>query len=140
MLINHILCEYSIIYYIYKKYIVMKIHEKVKDVRENRKLSQEFIAHKLGLDQSQYSRRESGEIKFLAEEIILLSKALDTKISELYNEESTVFNNLDQKGGASGQYVTIVSDKLIEQFEKRIIEKDTIIEELKKEIKKNSKT
>ena len=113
----------------------MKLHEKVKSVREDRKLSQEFVAHNLGLDQSQYSRRESGEIKFLAEEIILLSKALETKISELYGEDGTVFNNLDQKGGTFGQYVTVVSDKLIEQFEKRLIEKDEIIFELKQQLK-----
>lgn len=113
----------------------MKLHEKIKNVREERKLSQEYVAHQLGLDQSQYSRRESGETKFLAEEIIQLSRALQTKISELYSEEGTVFNNVDQKGGAFGQYVTVMSDKLIEQYETRLMEKDQIIQDLKQQIK-----
>lgn len=112
-----------------QKSIQMKLHEKIKHVREDRKLSQEFIANELGLSQSQYSRRESGETKFIAEELIQLSKALETKIADLYGEESAVFNNNNQKGGAFGQYVT-VSDKLIEQFELRIREKDEIIKSL----------
>lgn len=89
----------------------------------------------MGLDQSQYSRRESGETKFLAEEIIQLSRTLQTKISELYNEDCTVFNNVDQKGGEFGQYVTVMSDKLIEQYETRLMEKDQIIYDLKQQIK-----
>src|SRR6478736_2881555 len=117
----------------------MKLHEKIKHVREERKLSQDFIAHELGLSQSQYSRRESGEVKFIAEEIIQLSKALDAKIAELYGEESTVFNSHNQQGGAFGQigqYIT-VSDKLIEQFEKRIEEKDELINSLKEQLNLN---
>jgi transcriptional regulator with XRE-family HTH domain len=112
----------------------MKLHEKIKHVREERKLSQDFIAHELGLSQSQYSRRESGETKFIAEELIQLSKALETKIADLYGEESAVFNNHNQKGGAFGQYVT-VSDKLIEQFEKRIQDKEDMIKMLKEQLR-----
>ncbi len=73
----------------------MKLHEKIKIVREDKKLSQEFVAYHLGLDQSQYSRRESGEIKFLAEEIVLISKALEVKISELYGEDQIEVDNLN---------------------------------------------
>lgn len=42
----------------------MKIHETIKEIREDKKISQEVVAHNLRLSQSQYSRRESGEIKF----------------------------------------------------------------------------
>ena len=135
MFLIHNICDINI-FYIFTKKIPMKIHEKIKEVRESKKISQEFIAHKLGLDQSQYSRRESGEIKILAEEIISLFKILETKISELYSEEGNVFNSIDQKGGAFGQYVTIVSDKLIEQFEIRIAEKDVQIKDLKNQLSK----
>lgn len=137
MLLSYSLCGYNIKYYIYKKLNLMKLHEKIKHVREEKKLSQDFIAHELGLSQSQYSRRESGEIKFIAEEVSQISKALETKIADLYGEESTVFNNYNKKGdifNQIGQYVTI-SDKLIEQFEKRIEEKDEIINMLKERLK-----
>ncbi len=134
MLFQHALCDFNIILYFCEKNI-MKLHEKVKTIREEKKLSQDFIAHELGLSQSQYSRRESGEIKFDADEILQLSKTLDTKVSELYGEETNVFNINTQNGGAFGQYVTI-PDKLIELYEKRLQEKDEMIEILKKQISK----
>lgn len=110
----------------------MEIHERVKIIREEKKLSQDFIAHELGLSQSQYSRRENGEIKFDVDEILRLSKALETKVSELYGEETNVFNNSNHKGETFGQFVTI-PDKLIEQYEKRLQDKDEIIALLKQQ-------
>jgi transcriptional regulator with XRE-family HTH domain len=116
----------------------MKLHEKIKYIREDRKLSQEFIAHELGLSQSQYSRREKGETKFMAEEIIKISNALQTKISELYGEESVTFTINNQSGRVAGyiEQYNAVSDKLLEQYEKRIAEKDEIIQMLKNQLAK----
>lgn len=110
----------------------MKLYEKIKIIREDKKLSQDAVAHELGLCQSQYSRRENGEIKFDADEILQLSKALNTTISELYGEEANVFNNSNQKDGTFEQFVTI-PEKLIEQYEKRLQEKDEMIALLKKQ-------
>lgn len=114
----------------------MKVYERIKTTRENKKLSQDSVAFNLNLGQSQYSRRENGEIPFSAEEIEKLSAILDTKISELYGEETIIFNSHNQKGGAFGQfenYIT-VPDKLIDQYEKRLEEKETIISLLKEQI------
>lgn len=111
----------------------MKIFERVKSLRESKKLSQESIAFELSLNQSQYSRRENGEISFSAEEVERLASVLDTKISELYGEETVIFNNHNQKGGTLGQYIT-VPDKLIEQYEERLKEKETIIQLLREQI------
>lgn len=109
----------------------MKIHEKIRDIRESKKISQSAIAHELGLEQSQYSRREKGEIQFVPEEIVLLSKVLETSISNLFGEETNVFTIHTQKGGNFGQYITI-PEKLIEQYELRIKEKDELISLLRK--------
>lgn len=123
----------------------MQIHEKIKSIREDKKMSQSFIAFELGLDQSQYSRRENGEIDFTAKELLTLSRKLEIPVSKLYDEETTVFNNIDQKGGNFGQYVSI-SEKLIEQYDllllekdKRIMEKDKRISELELLIKEFNK-
>ena len=116
----------------------MILHEKIKEIREEKKLSQSYLAHELGLDPSQYSRREKGEIDFKPKEIILLSKKLETPIAKLFGEETNVFNNIDQKGGSFGQYVT-TSEKLIEQFEIRLIEKEDMIAQLKMIVEKLSK-
>lgn len=109
----------------------MKLHEKVKTLREERKLSQDFLAHELGLDQSQYSRREKGEIQFVPDELKKISKLLETTISNLFGEETNVFTVNTQNGGNFGQYVT-TSEKLIEQYELRLKEKDELIALLRK--------
>lgn len=114
----------------------MKIHEKIRLSRELKKMSQESVAFDLNLNQSQYSRRESGEIPFSADEIGKLAPILGVKVSELYGEETTVFNNHNQKGGTFGKFehYIAVSDKIIELYEERLKEKDTIIALLKERI------
>jgi transcriptional regulator with XRE-family HTH domain len=115
----------------------MKIHERIKSIREEKKLSQEAIAYSIGLSQSQYSRRESGESRFTADEIMALSKALDTHISELYGIQPMTFNNTNHQGGIAivGEYYN-VPDKLIEQYEKRLQEKDELITLLKEQLER----
>lgn len=105
----------------------MKVHERVKLLREDKKFSQDYIAHQLGLSQSQYSRRESGEIKFIADEISQLAKLLETSISNSFGEETNLFTIYTQNGGNFGQYISL-PEKLIEQYEARIKEKDDMIQ------------
>lgn len=102
----------------------MQLHEKIKSIREEEKLSQNYLAHQLGLDQSQYSRREKGEIPFVPNEIAKIAKLLKTSISNLFDEE--ILNN---------QKDVSIDEKLIEQYELRIKEKDEIITVLKEQIK-----
>jgi transcriptional regulator with XRE-family HTH domain len=108
----------------------MKIHEKVKFFREAKGLSQEAIAYRLGIEQSQYSRRENGQVKFSIEEIVDISKMLEVEISELVTDQTFVFNASNQSGGNFGQYITI-PEMLISQYELRIKEKDEMIQLLK---------
>ncbi|KQB43272.1 Helix-turn-helix domain protein [Flavobacterium daejeonense] len=102
----------------------MLLHEKIKLIRESKKLSQSYLAYELNLSQSQYSRREKGEIQFVADEIIKLSKLLETSISEFFNEKIVESQRI--KDNLS------VAEKLIEQYEMRIKEKEEMIVVLKK--------
>jgi transcriptional regulator with XRE-family HTH domain len=99
----------------------MELHENVKFYREAKKLSQDSVAYNLGLDQSQYSRRENGTIQFKSDEISKL------------NSESVIFNNTNQQGGNFGQYISF-PEELQKQYELRIKEKDEMINVLKEEI------
>ena len=111
----------------------MKVHEKVRFYREKKGIAQEVIAYKMGIEQSQYSRRESGQIEFKAEEISNLAPILGVEPGELFSDQTIVFNSTNQSGGYFGQYIQI-SDKLIEQFEARIREKDELIANLKTQL------
>lgn len=103
----------------------MQVHENIKTLRENQKLSQGYLANELGLDQSQYSRREKGEIPFVPNEILKISKLLNTSVSKIFGEE--IFVNQGQK--------VSIDEKLIEQYELRIKEKEEIIALLKSKMK-----
>ncbi|MGR7813981.1 helix-turn-helix domain-containing protein [Lacinutrix undariae] len=90
----------------------MDLATKVKLLREDKKISQEFVSHQLGLSQSQYSRRENGEVKFVAEEIGKLAKLLEVSVSHIYGEETNSFTVHTQNGGNFGQYIQ-VSENLL---------------------------
>jgi transcriptional regulator with XRE-family HTH domain len=111
----------------------MQLNEKVQFYRMQRGYSQEYISELLGLEQSQYSRRETGQVDFRAQEIARLSEVLGVEIAELFNDSTIVFTSNNQSGGNFGQYVTL-PDKLIEQYEARLREKDEMIAVLKAQI------
>ena len=113
----------------------MEVFEKVKFYREQKGFSQDSVAYALGMQQSQYSRRENGRAKFSADEIFKISKVLEIEISELFDDKTIIFNSNNQSGGNFGQYIN-QSEKLIEQYESRLKEKDEQINLLKSVIDK----
>lgn len=104
----------------------MKLNQKVKIIREGKKLSQSYLAHELGLDQSQYSRREKGEITFTPDEIVKLSHLLETTISNLFNQQENLPSAHAQIKDSFEQYVS-TNEKLMAQYEHRLKEKDALI-------------
>jgi len=111
----------------------MEVFEKVKFYRESKKLSQEYVGARLNIEQSQYSRRESGQIPFAVDELLKLSELFEVEISDLMKDKMIVFNNHNQTGGSFGQYIHF-PEKLIEQYEARLKEKEEIILLLKQRI------
>lgn len=101
----------------------MKLNKKIRALRVEKKMSQSYIAHELGLEQSQYSRREKGEINFSPDEIIKIAKLLDTNVAVLFGEEKNTLNDLHQR---TTKYIT-VPETFIEDYELRIKEKDDLI-------------
>jgi len=113
----------------------MEVFEKVRFFREGKKMSQEVVSSVLDIEQSQYSRRESGQIPFSINELEKLSGLFDVEISEFFKEKTIIFTSNNQSGGSFGQYVS-VPDRLIEQYEMRIKEKDELIKLLKEQIER----
>lgn len=100
----------------------MKLNLKIKLIRESKNFSQIYLAHELGLNQSQYSRREKGEIQFNSDEIIKLSHLLETPISNLFSEQQNIISEQSHNHD-----IVSISAKLIEQYEWRLKEKDEMI-------------
>jgi len=110
----------------------MKIGNKLKSLRVNKGYTPEFVAEKLDIALITYRRYERNES---VPDLNMLEKIADTyeiSIADLLVNDNVVFSK-GQKGGTSNNALIInqLSAKLIDQYEKRLKEKEEIIAELK---------
>jgi transcriptional regulator with XRE-family HTH domain len=114
----------------------MDIGRKLKTLRTSRGFEPIDIAEKLGISKSTYGRYERNETVPDLNMLEKISKEYEITISDLLSDDRIVFSS-EQKGGTSNNALIInqLSEKLIEQFEIRIKEKDETILFLKSQIK-----
>lgn len=112
------------------------VGNKIRTLRKEKGLSQEQVADLLHISQSSFARIENGENSTWANYLTPLCDLFEIEPEELVKQETIVINQ-DQKGGHSNNAFIInqLSEKLIEQFEQRIKEKEAIIEQLKQQLK-----
>lgn len=112
------------------------IGKKLQSLRKQKGLSQEHIANKLYISQSAYARIENGESHSWANHINELCEIFEITPEELVNNESVIINH-NQQGGNSTNALIVnqLSEKLIEQYEERLKEKDEIIKDLRERLK-----
>lgn len=99
---------------------------KLRQLREKNKISQNKLANLLSISQPLYSKIEGGDGNFSDEEWQLIANFFNVEITDVREEDDNklfTLNNYNQKGGYFS-YTLHISDKLIEQYEKRIEEKD----------------
>jgi|GEM_PF-211688 len=93
------------------------------------------VAEFIHVSQSTYARIESGVSNSWAGYILPLCELFGIQPEELLKSDHIVINNNNTSCQYSGGYViNQISDKLIEQYEKRLAEKDSLIDYLQKEI------
>jgi transcriptional regulator with XRE-family HTH domain len=98
------------------------IGEKIRQIRDLKGLSQEYISGKLGISQRAYSKIERNEIKIDWEKITEISKIFEIDPMELISfDDNLIFNNCTQSGKfVNSQAHFNIPEKLIEQYESRI--------------------
>lgn len=104
---------------------------KLFELRKQKSWSQEQTADYLYISRSAYQRIETGEGFSWAKNLEKICEVFEIQPEEFLKQDTLVINH-NQKGGVG--YVQIVnqlSDKLIEQFEQRLKEKDELIALLK---------
>jgi transcriptional regulator with XRE-family HTH domain len=67
------------------------IKQKLIDKRKERNLTQEAFAFKLGMETSNYNRRENGVTKISKKEWDIMTKVLDITLDEIYEPEEGVY-------------------------------------------------
>ena len=121
--------------FLIKIYIMIK--QKLFDKRKERNLTQEEFAAKLGMETSNYNRRENGVTKISKKEWDMIAKILQTTLDEIYEPEDGVYViNGDYAHGnfgnnntfnANSEFVFDTMKKYIQKLEEEIVGlKDTI--------------
>ena len=96
---------------------------KIKQIRELKNFTQEFVATQLGLTTRAYSKIESGETQLTINRLNEISEILGVEPMEVLGfDDKQVFNNCKQEGnqntiGTSNFYFP---EKLMQQYEKTI--------------------
>lgn len=73
------------------------IGQRIKRFREDRKITQDVVAEKLGITQTAYSKIENNQSKLSVERLKEIAKILDVPEDELLNTEANVFNFTNNK-------------------------------------------
>lgn len=116
------------------------IKNKLIKARKAKEHTQESMAKILHMTQSQYQRREKGEIKISDEEWSRMAKALDTSVEDIKEDDipNQVINNFDNNEGSyfgSNNYFYNIPEFLLENQQEYINLLKQEIQELKERIK-----
>lgn len=110
------------------------IEEKIRNVRELKNFTQEYMAERLGITQAGYSKIENGGTKLSYSKLSEISKILDVEVEELLSFDSQkYFNSFNNVKGSNNGSVTIkVEDgdiKALYEDKIRLLEKMLAITE-----------
>ena len=90
-----------------------QIGRNIKNLREMRNLTQEYISDQLAVSQKQYSRIENGEVSVSIQQLFAIATILNTTIQLILEfNTSLIFNNLN-----SGEAFRVFNNTPIEQIE-----------------------
>jgi transcriptional regulator with XRE-family HTH domain len=93
---------------------------KIKQIRELKNFTQEYVAQKLGLSTRAYSKIETGETQLTINRLNEISEILQVPPMEVLGfDDKQVFNNCKQDGYIGINHISI-PEKLIQQYEETI--------------------
>lgn len=115
-----------------------EIGERIRKLREDKNISQEKMALELDHTQSNYGRLEKDDKRLNVPKLVKIAEILKVSISYLFNEQaSKVINQHDNENPTAYNVKNLyqdkseLKDKIIEQLEYRLKEKDEMIQILR---------
>lgn len=110
----------------------MTLGEKLKKARINKNFTQEYLAEVLNVSQKTYSNFENDKSKPAFSQVEDIAKVLEVSVLDFLSGDSITVNQNNNDVAIAQNYATInASEKLIEQYEQRLKDKDAEITFLK---------
>lgn len=108
----------------------------LRQIRELKNLSQDFVAQNLGISTRAYSKIETEETQLTVSRLYELAQIFDVQVCDILGfEPKLVFNNSpNQQGGSYVSYNNTQIDQVKALYERLIDEKNVLIEELRRQI------
>lgn len=105
---------------------------KIRQLRELKGYSQEYIAHQMGVSQRAYSKLETNETRLDWDKLTKIAEILEMNPTDIASfDDNLIFNNCTQSGKFE-KFINQIPEKLIEQYENRIEHLENEIEFLRK--------
>jgi transcriptional regulator with XRE-family HTH domain len=117
------------------------IGNNIKNIRELKNLTQEFVAEKLDISQSAYSRLEKGEIKISKEKLVQIAEVLEVKPEDIKEFDSQkYFNSVGNvEGDFSGSIIVGIGIEELgmkKLYEDKIALMEELMQQQRKELEK----
>ncbi|SMO86494.1 DNA-binding transcriptional regulator, XRE-family HTH domain [Chryseobacterium rhizoplanae] len=110
----------------------MTLGEKLKKARINKNFIQEYLAEALNVSQKTYSNFENDKSKPAFSQVEDIAKVLEASVLDFLSGDSITVNQNNNEVAIAQNYATInASEKLIDQYEQRLKDKDAEIAFLK---------
>lgn len=112
------------------------VSERLKKIRVEKNISQDYLAKKLGFTQKAYSKIENNETKLNVDVLLKISEVLDIPIESFFRDtQQPILNDFSNRtGGDNVIYKTNSVEKIEELYNQLLISKDEIIKSKQNEI------
>lgn len=106
----------------------MTLGEKIKKARLGKNFTQEYLAEVLNVSQKTYSNFENDKTKPDFHQVEDIAKVLEISVLDFLSGDNITVNQNNNEVAVAQNYAPItLSEKLIEQYEQRLKDKDTEI-------------
>jgi transcriptional regulator with XRE-family HTH domain len=119
------------------------IKNKIKNIRELKNYTQEYMAEKLGLTQAGYSKIEKGNTSLSYEKLVEIGKILDVTVEDIISfDYDKYFNNFNRVKGNNNGSILINSDNseaLKKLYEDKILLLEKLLYQTEQELERYKK-
>jgi transcriptional regulator with XRE-family HTH domain len=100
--------------------MILQPENKIKQIRELKNFTQEYVAQQLGLSTRAYSKIETGETQLTINRLNEISAILEVQPMEVLGFDDKKIFNINHSTGNNGYNNIMYPEKLIQQYEETI--------------------